>query len=114
MRTTQAKPTSLSLFVDALLEMERTAEASGLTARYALRAAMDAMDQSFQLASLLASGADPRSQEVRVPFKFVVGKLLQTNELLGLPTISQVRTIGNATIGHWLTASPPPAARSTR
>jgi hypothetical protein len=85
MRTTQAKPTSLSLFVDALLEMERTAEASGLTARYALRAAMDAMDQSFQLASLLASGADPRSQEVRVPFKFVVGKLLQTNELLGLP-----------------------------
>ena len=85
MRTSQAKPTSLSLFVDAMIEIERTAEASGPTARHAMRAAMDAMDQSFQLASLLASGADPQSRQVRVPFKFAVAKLLQTNELLRLP-----------------------------
>lgn len=88
MRTSQAKPTSLSLFVDSIIEMERVAAPVSVPASHALRAAIEAMDQAFQLAGLLASGVDPKSKEVRVPFTFAVAKLMQTNELLGLPANS--------------------------
>ncbi|WP_321335016.1 hypothetical protein [Breoghania sp.] len=84
MLTTDPTPNSLSLLIDAIDTLEGSAAPADDQARKALIAMIDVVDTAFQTAALLASGADPRSREVRMIFLFITMKLTEVSAHLGL------------------------------
>ncbi|TCV55153.1 hypothetical protein [Agrobacterium tumefaciens] len=74
-----ASPTALDLFIAAIDTLETTAAPLEEPARRALAAMIDTVDVAFQTARAIASGASPRSNEVRQPFLFTTMKMVEVS-----------------------------------
>ncbi|MFK0385192.1 hypothetical protein [Agrobacterium sp. NPDC090273] len=75
----------LDSLIGVLDPLEDAAKKIGGPARFAVKAAIDVIDQAFQMASMLAFGKDADSPDVRVAFLFAVGKLSQVRSIFELP-----------------------------
>ncbi len=81
----------LSYLCEAIDALEASAQPPSIPARFAFKAMIDVVDQSFQIASAMANGRDTSTGEVRRQFYLVTGKLLEVSRLLALPEDSSAR-----------------------
>ena len=78
-------------FCKALDELERTARPNSMPDRFALRAMIEVVDQSYLTAQALAEGQGFGEQAVQGHFGMVAGKLHVASRMLSLPEDSSVR-----------------------
>lgn len=91
----------LDSLIGALDPLEAAARNIEGPARFAVKAAIDVIDQTFQMASMLALGRDADSPDVRVAFLFAVGKLSQVRSIFELPDDSPEARYLEILNGNW-------------